>query len=68
MVLNFLKVAAYVKILALSITLAEKHVSKILKCFTISAAPCIIDIPHSCSAFQVTRKDLGSSLKMAHGC
>jgi hypothetical protein len=28
----------------------------------------LYDRPHSCSAFQVTRKDLESSLKMAHGC
>jgi len=32
---------AYVQIPALRDTLAEKHVTKILKCFTISAAPCI---------------------------
>jgi hypothetical protein len=41
MVLNFLKVTAYVKIPALRNTLAEKHVTKILKFFTISAAPYI---------------------------
>jgi hypothetical protein len=41
MVLNFLKVTVYVKIYALRNTLAEKHLSKILKRFTISAAPCI---------------------------
>ena len=35
-----LKVNAYVQIPALCDTLAEKHVTKILKCFTISAAPC----------------------------
>jgi hypothetical protein len=40
-VLDFLKVTAYVKIPALRNTLAEKHVTKILKCFTISAAHCI---------------------------
>jgi hypothetical protein len=28
----------------------------------------LYDRPHSCSAFQVTRKDLRSSLKMAHVC
>jgi hypothetical protein len=39
MVLNFLKVTAYIKIPALRDTLAEKHVTKILKRFTISAAP-----------------------------
>jgi hypothetical protein len=41
MVLNFLKVTAYIKIPALRDTLAEKHETKILKRFTISAAPCI---------------------------
>jgi hypothetical protein len=39
MVLNFLKITAYVKIPALRSTLAEKRVTKILKCCTISAAP-----------------------------
>jgi len=32
---------AYVQIPALRNTLAEKHVTKILKCLIISAAPCI---------------------------
>ena len=36
-----LKVTAYVQIPALCDTIAEKHVTKILKCFTIYAAPCI---------------------------
>jgi hypothetical protein len=36
-----LKVTAYVKIPALRDTLAEKHVTKMFKSFTISAAPCI---------------------------
>ena len=36
-----MKVTAYVQIPALRGILAEKHVTKILKCFTISAAPCI---------------------------
>jgi hypothetical protein len=40
MVLNFLKVTVYIQIPALRDTLAEKHVTKILKRFTISAAPC----------------------------
>jgi hypothetical protein len=40
-VLNFLIVTDYVKIPALRDTLAEKRVTKILKCFTISAASCI---------------------------
>jgi len=31
---------AYVQIPALRATLAEKHITKILKCFIISAAPC----------------------------
>ena len=35
---------AYVQIPALRDTLAEKHVTKILKCFTISAALCTIKI------------------------
>ena len=35
-----LKVTAYVQIPALRDTLAEKHITKILKCFTISAALC----------------------------
>jgi hypothetical protein len=35
-----LKVTAYVQTPALHDTLAEKHVTKILKCFTISATPC----------------------------
>ena len=35
-----LQVTACVQIPALRDTLAEKHVTKILKCFTISAAPC----------------------------
>ena len=39
-----LKVTAYVQIPALRDTLAEKHVTKILKFFTISAAPCMISI------------------------
>jgi hypothetical protein len=37
-VLNFLKVTVYIKIPALRDTLAEKHVTKILKRFAISAA------------------------------
>ena len=37
-----LKVTAYVQIPALHDTLAEKHVTRILKCFTISAALCSI--------------------------
>jgi len=46
MVFNFffyisLKVTAYVQIPARRDTLAEKHVTKIWICFTISAAPCI---------------------------
>jgi hypothetical protein len=41
MVLNFLKITAYIKIPALRDTLAEKQVTKILKRFTISAAHCI---------------------------
>jgi hypothetical protein len=41
MALNFLKVTAYIKIPALCDTLAKKHVTKVLKCITISAAPCI---------------------------
>ena len=36
-----LKVTAYVQIPALRDTLVEKHVTKILRCFTISAAACI---------------------------
>ena len=36
-----LKVTVYVQIPALCDTLAAKHVTKILKCFTISAAPCL---------------------------
>jgi hypothetical protein len=40
-VLNFLKVTACVKIPALRDTLAKKHLTKILKCFTISAASCM---------------------------
>jgi hypothetical protein len=40
-VLNFLKVTAFIKIPALRDTLAENHLTKILKRFTISAAPCI---------------------------
>jgi hypothetical protein len=40
MALNFLEVTACVKIPAFRNTLAEKHVTKVLKCFTISAAPC----------------------------
>ena len=36
-----LKVTAYVQIPALRDTLAEKHVTIILKCFAISATPCI---------------------------
>jgi hypothetical protein len=43
MVLSFLKLTAYVKIPALRNTLAEKRLTKILKCFTISAAPCVWD-------------------------
>jgi hypothetical protein len=41
MVLNILKVTVYVKIPALRDIVAEKRVTKILKCFTISAALCI---------------------------
>jgi hypothetical protein len=41
MVLNFLKITVYVKTPALRDILAEKHLTKILKCFTISAALCI---------------------------
>jgi hypothetical protein len=37
-----LKATAYVKIPSRRDTPAEKHVTKILKCFTTSAAPCII--------------------------
>ena len=36
-----MKVTAYVQITALRDTLAEKQVIEILKCFTISAAPCM---------------------------
>jgi hypothetical protein len=39
MVLNFLKVTDCVKIPALRDTQAEKHVTTIFKCFTISATP-----------------------------
>jgi hypothetical protein len=39
MVLNFLKVTAYVTIPALRDTPAEKNLTKTLKRFTISAAP-----------------------------
>jgi hypothetical protein len=39
MVLNILKATAYITIPALGDTLVEKHVTKILKRFTISAAP-----------------------------
>ena len=35
-----MKDTAYVQIPALRDTLAEKHVTKILQCFTISATPC----------------------------
>jgi hypothetical protein len=41
MVLNFLKVAAYIKIPALRDTLAKNHVTNMLERFTISAASCI---------------------------
>jgi hypothetical protein len=40
--LTSLKVTAYVQTPALRDTLAEKHVTKILKCFTVSAALCIL--------------------------
>jgi hypothetical protein len=47
MALSFLKVTAYIKIPELRDTLAEKKVTKILKRFTISAAPCIYtEWPH----------------------
>ena len=39
-----LKVAAYAQIVALRDTLAEKHVTKILKCFTICGAHCICSL------------------------
>jgi hypothetical protein len=46
MVLSFLKVTVYVKIPALHDTLAEKHLTRILKCVTISAASCITGSTH----------------------
>jgi hypothetical protein len=39
-----MKVTAYVKVPAFRDTLAEKHVTKFLKCFTISAALCITGV------------------------
>jgi hypothetical protein len=44
----------YVKIPALRDTLAEKNVTNILKCFTISAAPCIKQIRFLFNGFICT--------------
>ena len=49
-----LKVSAYVQIPALRDTLAEKHITKILKCFTISATSCTSLIPVSTSYLVIT--------------